>query len=803
MNRLLQDLRYGGRMLRKNPGFTIVALIALILGIASTTAIFSVVDGVLLHPLPYPDSDHILSVSQTVRSTGVSTQDSSPANYLDWLSQNNVFSHMAASRGGQGNLTEGDRPERVRITVATATFFPLFGVNPILGRTLLPTDEKAGNANVVVLSYGLWERRFGSDRSVIGRDIKLNGEPHTVVGVMPANFSPDDYGELWVPSPWGVPANALRPAEDPRPSRGSNYLDVWARLRPGVTLEQARAEMNAMMLRLEKQYPNDDMGVGIALTPLHEEMVSGIRPVLLVLVAAVASLLLIGCANVANLQLARAAGRAKEISIRAALGASRLRLIRQMLTESVLLSLLGGILGVLVAAWAVPLLVALSPSDIRGFKEIGLNLNVLVFGFLASVLTGILFGLVPALAVSSANPSASLGEGERGSTASRSRSRSVLIATEVGLSLVLLIGAGLMVKSFSKLTRVDPGFVPERLLVFDIGPSFTDEARQTIFYQEVVARVQSVPGVERASAVSRLPLTGGNSSRSFNLPGSNTGYSSDIRVGTPEYFRTLGIPLLQGRNFTEHDTKNSAPVAIVNDAFVRATFPGQDPIGKYVVNFGPHNEKLEIVGVVGNVRHLALETTPRAELYQPLGQASWPRMFIAVRTLAPNPLTLVPAVQEAVWSVDKNVAPGTARSMEELVARSLLKRKFTMTLLTIFAGLAVTLAAIGLYGVMSYSVSQRTREIGIRMALGAQRAEVLKLIVKQGMKVTAIGVLLGIIASLGLTRLIVNLLFGVSATDFTTFLALSFVLLSVALLACWLPARRASGVDPMVALRSE
>ena len=803
MNKLLQDLRYGSRMLRKNPGFTIVALIALILGIASTTAIFSVVDGVLLHPLPYPDSEHILSVSQTVRSTGVSTQDSSPANYLDWASQNNVFSQMAASRGAQGNLTEGDRPERVRITVATASFFSLFGVNPVLGRTLLPSDEKAGSANVVVLSHGLWERRFGSDRSVIGREIKLNGEPHTVVGVMPQNFSPDDYGELWLPSPWGVPANALRPAEDPRSSRGSNYLDVWARLKPGVSLEQARVEMNAIMLRLEKQYPNDDMGVGIALTPLHEEMVSGIRPVLLVLAAAVASLLLIGCANVANLQLARAAGRAKEISIRAALGASRWRLIRQMLTESVLLALLGGILGVLVAAWAVPLLVALSPSDIRGFKEIGLNLNVLAFSFLASVLTGILFGLVPALAVSSAGPSASLGEGERGSTSSRSRSRSILIATEVALSLVLLIGAGLLVKSFSKLTHVDPGFVPDRLLIFDIGPSFTDEARQTLFYQQVLARVRSVPGVEHAAAVSRLPLSGGNSSRSFNLPGSATNHSSDIRVGTPEYFQTLGIPLLRGRDFTEHDEKNTALVAIVNEAFVRATFPGQDPIGKYVVNFGPKNEKLEIVGVVGNVRHLALETAPRAELYQPLGQASWPRMFVAVRTLTSNPLTLVPAIQEAVWSVDKNVAPGTARSMETLIARSLLQRKFTMTLLTIFAGLAVTLAAIGLYGVMSYSVSQRTREIVIRMALGAQRAEVLKLIVKQGMTVTAIGVLLGIVASLGVTRLIANLLFGVSATDFATFLALSSVLLSVALLACWLPARRASGVDPMVALRAE
>jgi predicted permease len=790
-------------MLRKNPGFTIVALIALVLGIASTTAIFSVVDGVLLHSLPYPDSERILAVSQTVRSTGISTQDSSPANYLDWASQNNVFSHIAASRGGQGNLTEGDRPERVRMTVTTASFFPLFGVNPILGRTLLPTDEKAGNANVVVLSHGLWERRFASDRNVIGREIKLNGEPHTVVGVMPPNFSPDDYGELWLPSPWGVPANALRPAEDPRPSRGSNYLDVWARLKPGISLGQAQAEMNAIMLRLEKQYPVDNEGVGIALTPLHEEMVSGIRPILLVLVAAVGSLLLIGCANVANLQLARAAGRAKEISIRAALGAGRWRLIRQMLTESVLLALIGGILGVLVAAWAVPLLVALSPPDIRGFNEIGLNRGVLVFSFLASVLTGILFGLVPALVASSANPSASLGDSERGSTSSRSRSRSILIAAEVGLSLVLLIGAGLMVKSFSKLTRVDPGFVPERLLIFDIGPSFSDEARQTIFYQQIIARVQAVPGVERAAAVSRLPLSGGNSSRTFNLPGTSVNYSSDIRVGTPEYFRTLGIPLLQGRNFTEHDTKGSAPVAIVNEALVRAAFPGQDPIGKYIVNFGPKNEKLEIVGVVGNVRHLALETTPRPELYQPLGQASWPRMFVAVRTLASNPLTLVPAIQEAVWSVDKNVAPGTARSMEGLVARSLLKRKFTMTLLTIFAGLAVTLAAIGLYGVMSYSVSQRTREIGIRMALGAQRAQVLKLIVNQGMKVTAIGVLLGIIASLGLTRLIANLLFGVSATDFATFFVLSIILLSVALLACWWPARRASGVDPMVALRAE
>ena len=803
LNTLLQDLRYAARMLRKNPGFTAVALIALMLGIASTTVIFSVVDGVLLRPLPYPEAEHIVSVSQTVRTTGRDRGSSAPANYIDWSAQNNVFSQMAAATGTQGNLTEGDRPERVRITTATASLFQLFGTGPIIGRTLLPSDEAAGRANVAVLSHGLWARRFGSDAGIVGRDIHLNGEPHTVVGVMPANFSPDGYGELWVPSPWSVPANVLRPHLDPRPLRDSQYLDVWGRLKPGVTLEQARAEMGGIMARLEQQYPVENRDGGIALTPLHEEMVSGIRPILLVLLAAVGCLLLIGCANVANLQLARAAARAREVSIRAALGASRSRLIRQLLTESILLALIGGALGVLLATWAIPVLLALAPPAMSGFREISLNWEVLAFSAGLSVLTGVLFGLVPAFHAAAANPNASLGEGERGSTAGGSRSRSILITAEVALSLVLLIGAGLMVKSFSNLLRVHPGFSTERLLIFDLGPSFADEPRQIGFYNQVLERLQSLAGVESVGAVSRLPFSGGNSARSFEVPGRATEYNADVRIGSADYFRTMGIPLLKGRHFTERDVQGGVPVVIVNEALAQTVFPGEDPLGKFISNYGPKSETLQIVGVIGSIRHRALDVAPRPELYQPLGQATWPRMFFTVRTVAPNPLALVPAVQTAVSQIDRNIALGGVRTMADLIARSLAQRKFTMLLLAIFAGLAVALAAIGLYGVMSYTVTQRTREIGIRMALGAQRADVLQLVIRQGMIVTAAGVLIGLAASLGLTRLIANLLYGVAATDALTFAALSLLLLVVALLACWLPARRASGVDPMIALRTE
>lgn len=804
MNTFLQDLRYGFRMLLKNPGFTFTALVALALGIASSTSIFSVIDGVLLHPLPYPDSEQIVSLSQKVRSTNTSNGASSPANYLDWAKQNDVFSSIAAARGAQADLTDGDRPERVKATTTTASLFPLFGIAPMLGRTLQPSDEQPGHSSVVVLGSELWARRYGSDRGVIGQQISLNGEPHTVVGVMPPNFSPDRYGELWVPSPWGVPANSIRPNDDPRQIRDSTYLDVWARLKPGVTMEKARAEMDAIGLRLQNQYPKENMDTGVRVTALHEEAVGSIRSVLFLLFAAVGCLLFIGCANVANLLLARATTRAREVSIRSALGASRYRLIRQLLTESVLLSLIGGALGALLAAWAIPLLLSMSPPGLRGFKAIGLNGEVLAFTLGASVLTGILFGLAPAIAASSISPGEGLKVGERGSSGGRNRGKAILIAVEVGLSLVLLIGAGLMVKSFSNLTKVDPGFRPDHLLIFNIGaPSRTDEASQVLFYQQVLQRMSSVPGVERAAAVSRLPFSGGNSSRTFNLPGSEAEHKADVRIAMPDYFQTMGIPYLRGRNFTEHDLPGAPLVAVINDAAAREVFPGQDPIGKYIENFGPKDQTLQIVGVVGNVRHLALEAAPRPEIYQPLGQAMWPGLYIAVRTAPSNPLVVLPAMQEAVWSVNKAVPLGNPRTMEDFIARSLMQRKFTMLLLTIFAGTALLLAAIGLYGVISYSVAQRTRELGIRVALGAQRNQILKLVVGQGMTLVAIGVLLGLATSIGLTRLMSSLLFGVTATDPLTFAVLSAALLAVAFLACWLPARRASGVDPIVALRAE
>jgi len=843
METTLRDIRYGLRMLRKDLGFTIVAVVALMLAIASTTVIFSVINGVLLRPLPYPEADRLVALSPTVRATNIPRDATSPANYLDWAAQNDVFAAMAAARGWQGNLDEGDAPERLRVTMVTASFFRVFETAPLIGRTLQAADEQPGGANVVVLSQGLWDRKFGGDRNIIGRGIRFDGEAHTVVGVMPASFSPDDYGELWVPSPFGVPTHALRPTADPRQIRDSNFLDVFARMKPGVTIQQARAQLDAIALRLEKDYPNDNMGEGATATLLQEDKVSGIRSALIMLGAAVGFLLLIGCANIANLQLARGAARAREVSIRAALimlgaavgfllligcanianlqlargaararevsiraalGADRRRLVRQLLTESILLAVIGGALGILVAVWAMPVLMAMAPPVLSSFKEVTIDRGVLLFGLIVSVLTGVIFGLTPAFQASSANPNDSLGEGERGSTAAHNRSRSVLITTEVGLTLVLLIGAGLMIKSFGKLMKVDPGFTPANLLVFDIGlPAGSDDARNLNFYQQVVERISSLPGVARVGGVSRLPFSGGNSGRSFNLLGSEKSYDADIRIGTPDYFRTMGIPLLRGRVFTEQDTPNSARVCVINEAAARMLFPNDDPIGKYITNFGQDSETMQIVGVTGNIRHLALDTPPRAELYQPLGQGKWPRMFVAVRPVAGNPLALLPSVQNAVWSVDRNVALGNVRTMEDTIARTLLKRKFTMTLLTIFAGIAIALASIGLYGVMSYSVSQRTREMGIRMALGAQRRDVLQLVVRRGMLLTMVGVGLGLAGSFALTRLISSLLFGVSATDIGTFGAVSSLLFVIALLACWLPARRASRVDPIVALRTE
>src|SRR5579872_1540797 len=804
METFLQDVRYGLRMLRKSLGFTVIAIIAIALGIASTTAIFTVVDTVLLHPLPYPDSNRILSVTEAQRSTGQNGFDASPANYLDWAAQNHVFSYMAASRSWTLNLTEGDRPERLRGTMTSPNFFPLFAVAPVLGRTLLPQDNQAGNDHVVVLSYGLWKRRFGASPSVLNHPISINGEPYTVVGVMPPTFNPDQYGEVWLPSRWGVPAHPLTPNDDPRAVRDSHYLDVWARLRPGVSMEQARDDMNAIALRLEKRYPNDDKDIALSLIGMQDNMVSDIRPVLLVLLAAVAFVLLIGCANVANLLLARATARSREVSIRSALGASRLRLIRQLLTESIMLALTGGGCGILLAAWAVPTLLAISPHDIRAFSAVGVNREVLGFSLVISILSGVLFGLAPALHASRTNLNESLKEGERGSTASHGRTRSALVVAEVGLSLILLIGAGLLVKSFVRLMQVDPGFDPTHLLVFSVGlPPYSTPAQQDDFYQQVMERLQSLPGVESAGAVSRLPLTGGNSTRSFNVPGSDKDYIADIRVSSADYFKTMGIPLLKGRGLTEQDAHSPAQVAVINEVLARNVFPGQDPVGKYIANFGPLNDEIQIVGVVGNVHHVGLETSPRSEVYLSFGQAHWSSAFMVVRSKTSDPLALTAAAQNAVRSVNKDIPLANLRTMQDVIAESVVRRRFAMFLLSIFAGLAMLLAAVGLYGVMSYTVSQRTQEVGIRMALGTQKSDVLKLIVGQGMALVGTGLVVGVIAALALTRLMSGLLFGVRARDPLTFAAFAILLAGVALFANLIPARRATKVDPMVALRYE
>jgi putative ABC transport system permease protein len=804
MNGLLQDLRYAVRQLRKTPVFAVLGTIVLALGIASTTGIFSVVDSVLLHSLAYPDSDRILSVSTAERSTGIAGGAVSPADYLDWAAQNDVFSFMAASRGWPVNVSTGDRPERLRSTVTSGDFFSLFGVHPLIGRTLSRQDSTPGNDHVVVLGYGVWTRLFGSDHGLIGYDISINGAPYTVVGVMPPNFLPDGYGELWLPSQWGVPPNLLRPNEDPRSSRDSHYLEVWARLKPGVTLSQARAEMDTIARYLEKQHADSDYNAGVGLVTLQDNRTSDIRPVLLLLSVAVGFVLLIACANVANLVLARSTTRLREISVRAALGASRARLIRQLLTESVLLALLGGFAGVLLAVWAIPSLVGLSPLDIRALGQISINRDVLAFSVAASLLSGILFGLAPALHASRVNLNVTLKEGERSRAGTHRRTRSTLAVAEIALSLVLLVGAGLLVKSFVRLMQVDPGFDPSHLLVFNIGlPPTSALAQQDEFYRRVVEKLQGLPGVQSAAAVSRLPLAGGNSDRSFNLPGNDRNYQADIRVSTPGYFQTMGIPLLRGRMFSDADAKSKTFVAVVNEVLVRTVFSGQDPIGKHILNFGPQMNDIEIIGVIGNVRHVGLATPPRPEVYLPFGQAHWPSVFMVARSRVSDPLQLAVAAQDAVASVSKEIPLANLRTMDEVIAESVQSRRFVMQLLSIFAAMAMLLAAIGLYGVMSYSTAQRTREIGIRMALGAHRQDVVQLIVAQGMTLALVGIVVGGVASVGLTRTISSMLYGVGAMDAYVFLAVAALLASIALLANYFPARRAAKVDPMVALRYE
>ncbi|MCP9495914.1 MAG: ABC transporter permease [Pyrinomonadaceae bacterium MAG19_C2-C3] len=810
MTTLWQDIKYGARMLLKTPGFTLVAVFALALGIGANTAIFSVVNGVLLKPLPFVEPERITRFYNATTNEPASI---AYPDFQDYANRAQSLQHVAGYLMTGTILRGGDEPERVRGANVSASLFPMLGVNAALGRVFTAEEDRDGAPSVIVISHELWQRRFGGDAGVIGQQIPLGANPKTVIGVMPPNFKfpvattfPTEY---WLPlseSP-SVKQQAAR--------RGSIFLDVVASLKPGVSVEGANAELDTIARTLEAQYPNTNTGRRVRLVKLHESLVSDIKPALLVLLGAVGLVLLIACANVANLLLARAAARGKEIAVRTALGASRGRIVRQLLTESLLLALTGGGLGLLLAVWGIDLLVAASPAGVPRLQDVRLDMSVLLFTFGISTLTGVLFGLAPALQASKLDLNHALKEGGRGSTEGGrgSRVRSVLVVTEVALSLVLLVGAGLLIKSFYALLNTDPGYATDRVLTMTLPLSTTKYPQpedRAQFFQQVLRSVNELPGVEAAGATAQLPLGGSENISSFNIEGrppaapGSTPTAGDQTV-TPDYFRAMNIPLLKGRTFTEQDTNAAPPVLIVNETFARRHFPNDDPVGKRII---PDSETgsvppREIIGVVGDARHQDLSSIPYADAYSPYAQNSRATMHIVVRAKTADPNEVAPAVRAAIKELNGDQLIWQTRTMNELVAGNVAPRRFNMILLGVFAAVALMLAAVGIFGVMNYVVTQRTHEIGIRIALGAQTTDVLRLIVAQGMMLALIGVGLGLAGSFAASRVLRTLLYGVSATDPMTFIGVSVLLAVVALLACYIPARRAMKVDPMIALRYE
>jgi putative ABC transport system permease protein len=806
-----QDLGYGLRMLLKNPGFTIVAVIALALGIGANSAIFSVVNTVLLRPLPYQDPDRLVMVWEDNTKAGYPRDTPAAANYIDWRDQNQVFEGMAAIADMSFNLTGTGEPERIDGRRVSANLFPLLGVEPQIGRAFMPEEDQPGRNRVVVMSHGLWQRRFGSDANITGKSLTLNGDSYTVVGVMPPHFQfPESDDELWVP---------LALTSQEAANRGRHYLQVVARMKPGVTLEQAQTEMTTIAARLQQQYPDQNTDLSAAVTLLHEHVAGDIKPALLVLLGAVGFVLLIACANVANLLLARAAVRQKEISIRIALGASRLRLIRQFLTESILLAALGGVVGLLLSLWGVSLLKAFIPPTISQAAEVSIDGRVLIFTLLISLLTGLIFGLAPALQASRFNLNETLKEGGRDSAAGSrgNRIRDLLVIAEVAVSLILLIGAGLLINSFLRLRNVDPGFRTGKLLTMQVElpvQKYPDQARRSAFYTELISRIEALPGVNSAAVTNWIPLVRQGDSIGFSIegrpdpaPGQGKRPTVVTRVTSPHYFQTMGIQLMQGRVFGEQDKVDSPAVAVINETMARRFWPGEDPVGKRItpgsLNSPDPDDWLTIIGVARDVRQFELVADPKPQMYISYMQAGFFAPRHLVLSTAVEPLSLASAVRKTIWEIDKDQPVSNIRTMEDVLSDSIARQRFSMLLLGIFAAVALVLAAVGIYGVMSYSVAQRTREIGIRMALGARRGDVLMLTVGGGLKLVLIGVALGLVAAFILTRVMSSLLFGVSATDPTTFIIISLVLVSVAMLASYIPARRATKVDPMVALRYE
>jgi len=803
MDKLLQDIRYGIRSLLKRPGFTAVAIVTLALGIGANSAIFTVVNAVLLRPLSYPQSDQLVIFDGINPAQGITQSNMSVPDFADWQSQNQVFEQMAGFVTGGSLLASGDETERVRGTSVTGDFFPLLRVNAGLGRGLFADDAQKGHDTVVVLGYGLWQRRFGGDPNAIGSKVKIGGQTTTIVGVMPAGFDYPAQSELWVPFP-------LDPAAERRDNR---YLNVMARLKPGVTIAQAQLQMDTINQRLAQTYVDTNSGSSVQLTGMRERMVGAMRSSLLVLLGAVALVLLIACANVANLLLARATVRQKEIAVRAALGASRFRIIRQLLTESVLLSIIGGGIGLLLSLWLTRLLVALSPPNSPRFDEIRPDARVFAFTLGITVITGLIFGLAPALQASRIDLNERLKEGGRSgaSGGSHNRVRSLMMVSEIALSFMLLIGAGLLIKSFMRLRDVSPGFNPANVLSVRVslpGAKYPQGEPRVQMYRQAIEHIKSLPGVESAGAVLSLPLGGDtfNVGRSFIREGrpftpEESGNAAYL-VSTPDYFRTLNIPLLSGRAFTDQDTAQTPQVLIVNESMARQLWPGESPIGKRITIWRDEKFPREIVGVVGDTKP-SLDEEAGSQMYVPYAQdANWTGMSLVIRTKG-NPASLVGAVRNEIRSLDKGIPVFNVKSMNDVFALSVGPRRTPMLLLSAFAGVALLLAMIGIYGVTAYRVTQRTQEIGIRMALGAQMSDVVKLILKGGITLALLGIAVGLIGAFALTRLMSSLLFAVKPTDMETFVIVSLCLLVTALIACYLPARKATKVDPLVALRYE
>jgi predicted permease len=807
MDALIKDIRYGARGLLKHPGFTAIIVITLALGIGASTAIFSVVNSVLLRRLPYQTAERIVAI-QELDPAGKLVQVTS-ANFLDWRTQNTVFEHLAAIKNGTANLALSDQAERIDLAQTSANFFDVFGIRPQHGRLFAAHDEQAGHESVAVISDTLWQRRFGADASVIGKPITLDGKNYTVIGVAPAGFQYPDKTEVWLPPLRLVPE--LNDRQDVTQTRGMGYLAAVALLKPGVSPQQAAAEMETITARLRQQYPDTNNRRFNRVVSLHNHLIGDTNKLLWLLLGAVTFVLLIGCANVANLLLASGASRQKEIAIRTALGASRWRVMRQLFTESTMLALAGGAVGLLVAVWGLAAITKLLPQDFPRLNEIRMDWRVLGFTFIASVLTGILFGLAPALQITRPDVQGSMKESGRGTAGSlrQSRFRQALIVVEVALSVVLLVGAGLLFRSFMQLQSVNTGFVSQQVLTARLSPSGMDEPAYVNFYNRVMEKLSAVPGVQDVGMINTLPLYKGPTA-GFKVEGRpvttpDKWPSANYRAVSSNYFRAMSIPMVQGRAFTEQDTDGAPRTMIVNQELACEVFPNENPVGKRI-SFGnrPNQEPVwwEIVGVAANVRSLELREEPASELYFSILQDPWEGMSLVIRSSV-DPAGLSASVRQIVAEVDKSVPVSNVQTMDHIVSQSITQPRFNLFLLGLFSTVAMLLSAAGIYGVTSYTVTQRTHELGIRLALGAQVSDVLKMILRQGMAVILVGLVIGLVAAFGLMRLLRSLLFGVAENDPVTFVAITGVLLLVALIACYIPARRATKVDPLVALRYE